>query len=819
MVALETSATREALQAFMDAITESALLMAADGTLLAVNSTAAERLQINSQQAIGQSIYSIIPMDVAQRRRGHVEEAVRRGSKSQFIDERQGRVIENNIYPVQDETGAVTRLAIVGVDITERTRVHEQLRSSEQRLREILDNIPTPVAVNSLDSPARIIYLNRRFVQTYGYTTDDIPTTEEWSLRAYPDPDTRADAMREWFQEVETAKRTNNAIAPRERRVCCKDGKSRVVLIGGNLIGDMLIVSLVDISERKELEETLAERGAFLEAVLGNIDARIYMKDRQGHILFANQKVLDDFHVTRENCIGHEVPEFLPKAIADAFQAMDEQVFQTQRTHAGEEHLENRDGRIRDYWTVKVPLTLASGKEVLLGLSTDITELRQLQKRLDRQLVTDELNGLLNRISFHERTSQALEDAASQRHSTGFILIGLDRFQLINDTLGHSRGDLVLVECAKRIESCLPTKAPLARLSGDQFAVLLVNLNGASEAAAVAELILQKLSASMRVAEEEVVITASIGIALAPIDGRSAELLIQNAEAAMYHSKGRLRGTYEFFAQEFGRSITARMELERDLRGALRHGQFQLHYQPIVKASDDTISKVEALIRWRHPGKGVISPDAFVPLAEDIGLIEPIGEWVIGEACSQLLRWKAEGFANLVLSINVSAIQLRSPQFSRRLTEIVRQFHLHPESLELEITESVVMSDPDVQIGQLQELAARGFQVSIDDFGTGYSSLAYIQKLPVKALKIDRSFVSGIEGLPARASLCRAIIGLAHSLDLKTIAEGIETDAQRHQLTSWGCDYLQGYLFSEPVSADEFRSQLDMKRGGIAPSS
>ncbi len=433
---------------------------------------------------------------------------------------------------------------------------------------------------------------------------------------------------------------------------------------------------------------------------------------------------------------------------------------------------------------------------------TDISERRQAEERIYRLAHQDSLTGLCNRLSLEDRLGQALATAQRERAALAVMFIDLDRFKSINDSLGHEMGDALLVDVAHRLQDLTRQSDIVARLGGDEFVVALTGIEAVSDVMVAAGKVLHALCQPYSIGGNVLHSSASIGVTVYPDDGESIGDLMRNADTAMYHAKDMGRNGIQFFTASMSAQAAERLGLEGDLREALDAGQFELHYQPQVDAASGSTGGYEALLRWHHPQRGFVSPVKFIPVAEDIGLIERIGAWVIDTACRQLAAWHANGCPGLRVAVNLSARQLRSSELVSHVRDALARHALDPAALELEITESVAMSDPEQAIGQLHALRAIGVTLAIDDFGTGYSSLAYLKMLPIQVLKIDRAFVSDIETDANDAAICAATIALAKSLGLKVVAEGVETGAQREFLVGHGCDILQGYLFGKPEAAD-----------------
>jgi len=435
--------------------------------------------------------------------------------------------------------------------------------------------------------------------------------------------------------------------------------------------------------------------------------------------------------------------------------------------------------------------------------ATMLAELER-QRRLSLHLAHhDTLTDLPNRQLFRTQLRQLLNQAHRSPRSLAVMFLDLDRFKQINDSLGHRIGDLLLVEVAKRLQSCVRETDVAARRGGDEFTVLLDGIRRGQDAARVAKKILSEFAKPCLIEGHELFITASIGISLFPADGADSEALVRNADIAMYRAKARGGNTYQFFMPEMTDRAMERMEMEHSLHQALERKQFVLYYQPQVDLTSGRIVAMEALIRWQHPEAGLIFPDEFIPLAEETGIIVPMGEWVLAEACRQARRWDEQGLAPVVQAVNFSARQFQFRRPVERIREILSETELDPARLDLELTESAVMKDPGFAMETLRKLRDMGLSVTIDDFGTGQSSLAYLKRFPISKLKIDKTFIHTLLADRKDAAITNAIISMAHELELKAVAEGVETPEQLEYLRGPGCDEVQGYLFSRPVPAEE----------------
>ncbi|MDD5285963.1 MAG: EAL domain-containing protein [Desulfuromonadaceae bacterium] len=443
-----------------------------------------------------------------------------------------------------------------------------------------------------------------------------------------------------------------------------------------------------------------------------------------------------------------------------------------------------------------------------ISVFSDISERKAADERIHFMAHHDELTGLPNRALLHDRILQAIMSAPRLKRKVAILFLDLDRFKNINDTLGHSIGDLLLQSVAERLKGCMRSSDTVARLGGDEFIAVIPDLNDGAHAATIAQKILDSISNHFVIREIELHTTASIGISIFPDDGTANEELIANADVAMYRAKESGRNHYQFFAPAMNDSSYERLTMENKLRRALERQEFVLHYQPQVNSETGRIIGAEALVRWRHPEMGLVPPGMFIPIAEESGLIVSIGEWVLREACRQSKAWQQEGLSPIVLAVNLSAVQFRQKNLTEMVADALQTSGLEACWLELEITESGIMQNSESAINTLHSLKQMGLKLSIDDFGTGYSSLSYLKKFPIDKLKIDQSFVRDITTDQDDAAIVAAIIGMAKSLKLRVIAEGVETRDHLNFLNSNGCFEMQGYYFSQPVPADEFELLL-----------
>jgi diguanylate cyclase (GGDEF)-like protein len=450
-----------------------------------------------------------------------------------------------------------------------------------------------------------------------------------------------------------------------------------------------------------------------------------------------------------------------------------------------------------------------------LGTWLSLRILQQRKRANDRVshiAFHDDLTGLPNRLMLKQYLDQALSRHRRTKTQVAILLMDLDRFKVINDSLGREVGDGLLRQVAERLRAQAREGDTVARVGGDEFVVLIESQSNLVDVSACAQRLMDNLSAPYVLGKQECQVTLSIGISVFPTDGSDSQQLLKAADVAMCREKETGGNSYLYYLPSMNVHTLERLELESDLGHALERGEFLLHYQPMVDVASGLITGVEALLRWRHPVRGLVAPLEFIPLAEETGLIVAIGEWVLATACAQTRTWQIQGLTDLKVAVNLSARQFADPLFLSRLTQIVRDSGLNPSSLELEITESVVMSRGECAVIALEQLKSLGVQLVIDDFGTGYSSLAYLKRFPIDTLKVDRSFIRDIPGDSSDRKITRAIIAMAHSLKLKVVAEGVETAEQLKFLRAQRCDSVQGYLLHRPLPENEVAEVLRVNR-------
>ena len=571
-----------------------------------------------------------------------------------------------------------------------------------------------------------------------------------------------------------------------------------------------------DMAARIRLDEDLQR---FRTAMDATADA-IFLIDRAAAAFV-------DVNATACRMLGYEREDFLHLAAAGSEQAISEHGLRLrtlyERLLAGDQsgamaelQLQRKDGS-----TLAVEVqrrTLRSGANwILVAVARDITERKDAELRVLKLSHFDTLTGLPNRGQFYTALARSLDQAAEHRWAVGVLFLDLDRFKTINDTLGHAIGDELLRQFSGRLVDCLRARDTIGRFGGDEFAAILVLPEGPQTALPVVDKIRETLRRPFSLEGHEVTVTASIGITVYPDDGLDADTLIKYADTAMYRAKEAGRDAFRFFTAEMNAQSLARLDLESALRRAIDNEEFVLYFQPKVHIGSGRISGAEALIRWNRPGHGMVSPALFVPILEETGLIVKVGNWVINQACARIAQWSRSKAGPVHLSVNVSGIQFFVGGLEEEVLSAIKVHGIAPELLELELTESSLMSNAEDTITVLRNLKKLGIQISVDDFGTGYSSLAYLKRFPIDKLKIDIAFVREVTSNPDDAAIVLAIINMAHSLKLQVIAEGVERDAQLAYLRRHGCDEMQGYYFSKPVSAEEFELMIGEGKSLTAP--
>lgn len=633
-----------------------------------------------------------------------------------------------------------------------------------------------------------------------GYTDAELENNfDTWESLLHPDDKSQA------LQRVQDFLASDQMqIYESEFRLRHKDGSYHWILSRGEKEYDhkgriqRLVGSHTDLTEFKRAEDR------FRSALQASPNAMI-MTDESGTIVLTNTEADTLFGYANTSLLGKSIAELIPARLraqhASHFQSYMKMANERRVGEGKELFALHRDGYEFRVEIGLTPIFKEEGRYILASI-VDITSRIQSERKIRQLIYFDSLTGLPNRHLLQETVQSAILQAQKDSVQLGLLFLDIDHFKNVNDTLGHRTGDELLIEISRRLRDNLLKENVISRMGGDEF-VVIINQCDDQELSRIAERLLNKVSKPYHLEKHNLTVTASIGIASFPRDGEDFETLYQHADIAMYNAKHEGRNDFRFFNHDMQLRTARVLALENAMHQALERNEFYLQYQPQLSIKDHRVIGVEALLRWKHPELGIISPAEFIPLAENSGQIIAIGTWVIRTAVNQLKRWLDSGLPPMVMAVNLSAIQFKHPDLPGLVSSILEQAQLAPEYLELELTEGVAMGDPVHAIGIMDDLHSRGVRMSIDDFGTGYSSLSYLKKFNIYKLKIDQSFVRDIATDADDSAIVSAIIQLAHSLGFITIAEGVETEAQREFLLKQGCDELQGYLFSRPLMAQD----------------
>ncbi|QBQ56179.1 EAL domain-containing protein [Nitrosococcus wardiae] len=667
---------------------------------------------------------------------------------------------------------------------------------AQTRLQHLLTASPAVIYSCMPRPPYATTFVSDNLQVQMGYRPEDfIDTPDFWLNRVHPeDRDRILTELKALFQHDKLC--YEYRFQHRDGHYCWMHDEQRLVRAADGQPLE-IVGYWIDITERKQAEVALKQHQEFLQTILNRIPVMIAHFDPQGQLQWLNREA--------EQVLGWSLKEakqidILAACYPDPHDYQKALAF-IQSAHAqwGDFRIRLRSGRrLETRWA---NVRLSDGSRI--GIGKDVTERKAYEAQLERQVNYDTLTGLPNRNLLQDRLSHALARAHRTRRWIAVLGLDLDRFKLINDSLGHSIGDALLQVIATRLSACLREGDTAARLGGDEFVLVLEDLPEKAAVEPTIQRIFDTLEAPFQLENREFFISASIGVSFFPQDGKKARTLLNQADIALHQAKTQGGRGLQYYTPALSTETTRRLSLENSLRYALDRGELELHYQPQVSLESGRVTGVEALLRWRHPHRGWISPAQFIPLAEENGLIVPIGEWVLNTACAQAKTWRTTEGLPLTIAVNLSARQFLQANFIAQIDQILGQCDLAATALKLEITESLLMQDLKRAITTLHALKERGLQLAIDDFGTGYSSLNYLKRFPLDQLKIDRAFIRDITREPDDAAIAQAIIALAHSLKLEVMAEGVESEAQVAFLRTKFCHAIQGYYVSRPLPPEQ----------------
>jgi two-component system, chemotaxis family, CheB/CheR fusion protein len=717
-----------------------------------------------------------------------------------------GRTYQVFVTPVLNLIGTAQGVVLVVIDNTDLVAAQAQIRESQERLLSIMNHSVSLVTLK--DATGRYEFVNHRFEELFGVQADKIIGKTDLQLFGSDTANVMRGLDLDTMRNLAALESTDELHLPSGALwlesirfpVFDQDGAIKSICMQAN-----------DITRRRHADEQLR----LAAKVFDRAGEAIVITDAFGTIITVNDSFTQVTGYRFEEVIGKN-PRILQSGqhSKEFYELMWHSLLNT-GSWQGEIFNRRKNGDVYPEW-----LTINSVKDEndqvvnYVSIFSDITAIKSSQRRIEFLATHDELTGLPNRSLLIDRLKHSISQAKRQKKRLAVLFIDLDNFKNINDSLGHDIGDIILKQATERLQRCVRDSDTLARLGGDEFIAVLNDLE-INEINVIASRIVDFMSASFRINENNLFVSASIGISIFPEDGEDSVTLLKSADTAMYRAKERGRNQYQFFADEMKVVALQRLMLETGLRAALDAGRFRMVYQPKVDVSSGAIVGAEALLRWNDPALGEVSPASFIPIAEGCGLMVTLGNLVMKMVLSQISAWRKAGISVPNIAINVSSHQLRETDFADKILALITAADIPPGSISIELTEGTLMERMDIVSQMLMQLEQAGLGLSIDDFGTGYSSLAYLRKLPIHELKVDRSFVDGIANEPDDRAIARTVITMAHSLGMHVVAEGVETIEQHKVLKAEGCDTAQGYLFHRPLPPEEFAKLLIKSNGSL----
>ena len=781
-----------------------------DGVITAWNRGAEKLYGYAGAEVIGRDLSSILPPERKPEFTA-ILEAVRDGKSIEgFETHRNTKTgllldVALSISPIRDSNGRVTGASTIARDITLRKRSEEQLKLQSAALEAAAN------AIVITDSEGTILWANEWFTTMTGYAKQEIVGKNPRVLKSGEQAESYYASLwstitsgRPWSGEL-INKRKDGTTYTEEMTITPVTHESY------GTANSYFIAIKRDVTERRRSDEALLLKNALLEAQTETTIDGILVVDECDRIILANKRFGTNFGIPNEmlaNRNDRPIREYVMDQVEDPDGFVAKISYLNEhRDEKSRDELKLKDGKVFDRYSA--PLVDTKGTyRGRIWYFRDITDRKIADERVKFLAYYDALTGLPNRTLFRDRMSKALASARRQKHKAAFLFLDLDRFKDINDSLGHSVGDLLLQEVAERLKAWGRAQDTLARVGGDEFLIMLTHVKDSPDAAVAAERLMDTMCRPFAIQGHTLTISCSIGISIFPEHGADGEALVKNADAAMYNAKANGRNNLRFFTSDMTAEVMERLTLENSLRSAMGKDELYLVYQPQMEIATGKITGLEALLRWRHPTLGAVAPDRFIPIAENSGLIVPLGEWVLRTACRQAREWQSSGLRTFSVAVNVSAVQFRQEGFCDVIKKVLSDTGLDPRCLELELTESLLLANAEAMVSVVRELKALGITVAIDDFGTGYSSFSYLKQLQLNKFKIDRSFIQDVAVNPEDATITSAIISMAKSLKLKVIAEGVETEAQMKFLRAHQCDEIQGYYFSKPLSVEDVSLKL-----------